>query len=185
MFSSQCGPANTFSREATRRRSCRTASINRWRSIYSPGWLRLSSIAGTHPKHRSLRTFSLHFRPSRAWSMANSASNTASARVSPIPVRVLVASRKTIHFQPYGFVVSTTSNWIVLYSMTLIPTSCTKYSSYPNAYRIDAVIPAAMRLATAPSVQSGRPLRETRRIKVSAKSAILLSPTLRPKPGQV
>ena len=129
MFSSQCGPANTFSREATRRRSCRTASINRWRSIYSPGWLRLSSIAGTHLKHRSLRTFSLHFRPSSAWSMANSASNTASARVSPIPVRVLVASRKTIHFQPYGFVVSTTSNWIVLYSMTLIPTSCTKYFS--------------------------------------------------------
>src|SRR6478609_9360037 len=55
-----------------------------------------------------------------ALSMANSASNTASARVSPMPVRVLVASRNTAHFQPYGFVVSTTSNWIVLYSMTTL-----------------------------------------------------------------
>ena len=129
MFSSQCGPANTFSREATRRRSCRTASINRWRSMYSPGWLRLSSIAGTHPKHRNLRTFSLHFRPSSAWSMANSASNTASARVSPIPVRVLVASRKTIHFQPYGFVVFDDFKLDSLVFHDFIPTSCTKYFS--------------------------------------------------------
>src|SRR3954447_2288916 len=59
-------------------------------------------------------------RLSSTFSMTNSASNTASARVSPMPVRVLVASRNTIHFQPYGFVVSTTSNWIVLYSMTTL-----------------------------------------------------------------
>jgi len=31
--------------------------------------------------------------------------NTASARVSAIPVRVLVASRKTTYFQQHGFVV--------------------------------------------------------------------------------
>src|SRR5215207_8226348 len=40
---------------------------------------------------------------SNAFSMANSASNTASARVSAMPVRVLVASRKTTHFQQLGF----------------------------------------------------------------------------------
>jgi hypothetical protein len=42
---------------------------------------------------------------SNAFSMANSASATASARVSAMPVRVLVSSRETTHFQQDGFVV--------------------------------------------------------------------------------
>jgi hypothetical protein len=45
-------------------------------------------------------------------------------------------------------------------------------SVYPNRSRTDAVIPAAMRLATAASVQSGRALRETKRFNVCVKSAI-------------
>ena len=49
-------------------------------------------------------------------------------------------------------------------------------SVYPNAYRIDAVIPAAMRLATAanPDGRFGRP-DESKSLR---ESAILLSPTL-------
>jgi hypothetical protein len=42
-----------------------------------------------------------------AVSMARSASRTASARVSAMPVRILVASSNTVHFQQQGFVVST------------------------------------------------------------------------------
>ena len=56
----------------------------------------------------------------------------------------------------------------------VIHNSHSRIFSYPNAYWIEAVMPAAMRHATAASVQTGRALRETRRIKASVKSAILL-----------
>jgi hypothetical protein len=45
-------------------------------------------------------------------------------------------------------------------------------------YRSDAVIPAAMRLAIAASVQCGRALRAARRARAFARFAILASPTL-------
>src|SRR5215218_5131437 len=51
--------------------------------------------------------------------MAASASNMASARVSAMLVRVLVAWRKTTHFQQHGFVTSKISNWMPLYSMAV------------------------------------------------------------------
>jgi hypothetical protein len=162
--------------------------------------------------------------------MANSASNTASALVSAMPVRVLVASRKTTHFQQHGFVVWMISNWMALYSMAVPQSAGTGSSSdylatsvdctssrsastfattaavavttakvtiakaspmsfkpsvsailappqdcYPNAYRTDAAIPAAMRLAIAANVQSGRALRVARSVRAFAKIVICLT----------
>jgi hypothetical protein len=58
-------------------------------------------------------------KPPKASSMADSASNTASALVSATPVRIRVGVRKTIHFQRQGLVVSTISNRVPLYSMAV------------------------------------------------------------------
>ena len=71
------------------------------------------------PHHRSFGPISREARFSNAFSIASSASSTASARVSATPVRVRVASRKTIHFQQHGFVVGTISNWMALCSMAV------------------------------------------------------------------
>ncbi|MBR1284728.1 hypothetical protein JQ597_22020 [Bradyrhizobium sp. AUGA SZCCT0177] len=49
---------------------------------------------------------------------------------------------------------------------------------YPNAYRSDVATPAAMRVAMAASVQSGRALCVASPLRVFAKLAIMPSPTL-------
>ena len=68
-------------------------------------------------------------RSCNAFSMMNSASNTASALVSATPVRIRIGSRKTIHFQQHGLVVSNISNRMPLCSLAVPQTPAR--NSYP------------------------------------------------------